>query len=86
VSFAHGLSFAQKRLLFMAGHGGCYVHRGEVRSARALADRGLGTLEDNGDLARFGTTASDRRAARWYFTPNEAAFRLRARIRMASRP
>lgn len=51
------LSAKQRFVLFMAP---CYVHRGEVRTARSLERMGLGVLEDNGRMKCD--------SARWHFT------------------
>jgi len=65
-AIARRLSETQRLVLWMAP---CYVHRGEVRTARSLVRLGLGILEDNGALR-----CDD---ARWHFAPNDVGVAVR---------
>lgn len=72
------LSTAQQRLLAWSGRG-CFVHRGDVRTARSLMALDLGHLDDNGELRPGGRSDGER----WFFSPTDAG--RAALIELASR-
>ena len=77
---------AQRTVMWMAGSGGCFVHRHEVRTARVLERFGLAGLDDNGEL-RPGKRSDGER---WYCMLTEAGVaelvhKRRVRVRKGDR-